>query len=97
MLDNPALGTGHWALAGVLASSFRLPSAYCPLPSSLPFQQSKFVHIDAGLAAVERNDNGQPDCHLSRRHGQRKEDEDLSSHIVEVFGEGDEVDIGRVQ
>src|SRR5213593_721561 len=49
---------------------------------ALPFHQVQFFGGDGGLAAVERDDDGQPHGDFRRRDREREEDEDLARDVV---------------
>src|SRR5229473_503987 len=79
------------ARARVPCGATRLSTLYL-LRTSSPFHQVQFFGGDGVLAAVERDDDGQPHGNLRRRDREREEDEDLSRDFVQVVREGHEVD-----
>src|SRR3989442_6898396 len=90
------LGCRLFRSARVPCGATRSSTLYL-LRTSSPFHQVQFFGGDGVLAAVERDDDGQPHGNLRRRDREREEDEDLSRDFVQVVREGHEVDVRGVQ
>src|SRR6185312_8560172 len=59
--------------------------------------QIDVFHRDRALAAVEHDEDGEPDGGLRRRDRQHQQRVDLPDDVAEMRGEGDEVDVDRKQ
>src|SRR5688572_15634924 len=55
------------------------------------------VEVDADPVAVDEQDDRQSDAHLGGGDGNHEEGEDLPGGVVELGGEGDEVDVHGVE
>src|SRR5688572_29240325 len=60
-------------------------------PSTL--ERVELVDVDVRLVAEQQDQQRQPDGRLGGRHRQDEEHEDLSVHVAQVVGEGNEVHV----
>src|SRR5690606_12211444 len=60
-------------------------------------QRVDVVHVCRVPFPEKQHDDGQPDGHLRRRHGDDQEREDVPFHVAQMPGERDESQVGRVE
>src|SRR6185312_11115030 len=70
---------------------------YRPSVRLLPFEQVELLHVDCGSGSVQGDDNCKSDGNLRSGHSESKKDEYLTTEILKVVGECDEVNVGCVQ